>query len=298
MFVAAFIAARNDGDTHSAGDVGTTVIEVGDGPIVVEATAERVYVSNAKSARVAAVDVASGEIAAESDPLQGRPVGLVVTGSDLWVGSTEAQHVYRLDAQTLDVRQQVALGPAPAALAPSADGIWVAVLNQGVVALISEKGEVEARLRGVEFPSAVASDESAAYVADVASDTVTVIDVARRRYGESIEVGRGPVAIDVAGDALWVALSLDESVARVDADGRTVTTIRVGSSPGDVVVTDDFVWVTLPEEDVVVRIDPETGDVVGEPVRVGDNPQGIDVAPDGSVWVANQDDDTITRLDP
>lgn len=297
MFVAAFIAGRDEAGDDPAGEIEASVIEVGDAPFALVAKDNTVFVSNAGSSTVMAIDVANGEIVAESDPLPGRPAGLVTDGADLWVGSIEGTDVYRLDAEGLRIEDRITVGPAPATLARSAAGIWVAALNKGVVALISEEG-IDKRLRGVAFPSAIGSDDSAVYVADVTRDTVTPIDVARRRYADSIEVGRAPTSIDVGDDAVWVGLFGDEAVARVDGGTGRVTTTALGGAPGGVAVGRDLVWVTLPEDNAVVRIDPETFDVVGEPIAVGANPQGVSASSDGSVWIANEGDDSVTRLRP
>ncbi|MGH2736024.1 MAG: hypothetical protein ACRDKZ_10620 [Actinomycetota bacterium] len=298
MFVAAFFAGRNEAGDDPAGELEASVIEVGDAPFALVADDDRMFVSNAGSSTVMAIDVSSGEIVAESDPLPGRPAGLVTDGADLWVGSIEGTDVYRLDAGGLRIEDRITVGPAPATLARSAAGIWVAALNEGVVALISEEGEIDKRLRGVAFPSAIGSDDSAVYVVDVTRDTVTLIDVARRRYADSIEVGRAPTSIDVGDDAVWIGLFGDEAVARVDGGTGRVTTTALGGAPGGVSVGRDFVWVTLPEDNAVVRIDPETFDVVGEPIAVGANPQGVSASSDGSVWIANEGDDSVTRLRP
>ena len=49
--------------------------------------------------------------------------------------------------------------------------------------------------------------------------------------------------------------------------------------------------------DSVVRIDPESGEVVGKPIRVGDRPLAVAVG-EGSVWVFNSLAGTVSRIDP
>ena len=56
-------------------------------------------------------------------------------------------------------------------------------------------------------------------------------------------------------------------------------------------------WVANAGDDTVTRIDPETGEVVGEPIPVGDDPTGIAVGA-GAVWTANFRDGTVTKIQP
>src|SRR5439155_10504183 len=56
------------------------------------------------------------------------------------------------------------------------------------------------------------------------------------------------------------------------------------------------VWVTKNGDGTVSRIDPATN-TVSAPVRVGNGPTGVAVAPNG-VWVANNLDGTVSRIDP
>jgi YVTN family beta-propeller protein len=56
-------------------------------------------------------------------------------------------------------------------------------------------------------------------------------------------------------------------------------------------------WVANSGSDDVTRIDTRTGRVVGSPIDVGEEPQGIAVAR-GSIWVCNRGSDTVTRIQP
>jgi DNA-binding beta-propeller fold protein YncE len=58
------------------------------------------------------------------------------------------------------------------------------------------------------------------------------------------EVGRGPSAIAVSDDGVWVANSLDGTVSRVDPDTGTVARIPLGNTPGGIVSSSGLVWTT------------------------------------------------------
>jgi YVTN family beta-propeller protein len=95
---------------------------------------------------------------------------------------------------------------------------------------------------------------------------------------------------------VWVANSLDDTVARIDAaSGEVVATIPVGGTPAAVTVGDGAVWVAESTGGRVSWIDPDSNEVVGS-IAVGNGPRAIAASTD-SVWVANSLDGTVSRLD-
>jgi len=59
-------------------------------------------------------------------------------------------------------------------------------------------------------------------------------------------VGNGPLGVAAGNGGVWVANSLDGTVARVDPRNTRVTTrIDLGFSPDSVAVTPSGVWVSL-----------------------------------------------------
>ena len=81
-------------------------------------------------------------------------------------------------------------------------------------------------------------------------------------------VGRAPRGIVVTEDAVWVAISGDDVVARIDPNARSIFTIPVGDGPEDVVAGAGAVWVANRLDGTVSRIDPEANEVV-ETIEVG-----------------------------
>lgn len=71
--------------------------------------------------------------------------------------------------------------------------------------------------------------------------------------------------------------------------------MRVGGPTGAVAAGAGAVWVLLPDDDKVVRLNPDTGQVTGAAIPVGDGPLEIAVGA-GAVWVTNIDDNTVTRI--
>jgi YVTN family beta-propeller protein len=132
-------------------------------------------------------------------------------------------------------------------------------------------------------------------VANANAGTLQRFDAATgKQQGKSLAVGRQPDNPVVARGAVWVALSSERAVARVQ--GRSVTKIPVGRSPQDLAVAGGKLWVTNNADATVTRIDLSSGQVTGAPIPVGKRPFGIAASGD-TVWVTSYDEGTVRRLD-
>ena len=81
-----------------------------------------------------------------------------------------------------------------------------------------------------------------------------------------------------AGDgAIWVAITGEDLLARIDPGSASFTTIPVGDGPTSVAVGADAVWVANTAAGTVSRIDPDTRTVV-KTIELGNAPAGIAVA--------------------
>jgi ABC-type transport system substrate-binding protein len=119
---------------------------------------------------------------------------------------------------------------------------------------------------------------------------------AQRVVGKPIYVGNGPTGIAVGLGAVWVALSVDGAVARIDPKtDRVVKTFSVGTNPTRVAVGYGKVWVTNESVGTVTPIDP-VHNVAESPIAVGRGPNGLAVGA-GAVWVTNSLDGTVSRID-
>jgi YVTN family beta-propeller protein len=117
------------------------------------------------------------------------------------------------------------------------------------------------------------------------------------RVAATIPVPGHPGSPAVGEGGVWVPLSLEHQVVRIDpATSRIVTTIAVPRGPSRAVVASGAVWVLSSVDQSVSRIDPATNAVV-RTIPVGHQPVGIAFAA-GTLWVANSLDDTVMRIDP
>ena len=73
--------------------------------------------------------------------------------------------------------------------------------------------------------------------------------------------------------------------------------IEVGSQPGGIDAGPNLVWVALTGEGAVTRIDLDSGRREGAPIEVGAEPGAVAVGK-SAVWVANNGNGTVTRIEP
>ena len=80
------------------------------------------------------------------------------------------------------------------------------------------------------------------------------------------------------------------------SQNRVVETIPVGDAPSHPNLA-GTIWVPNTGDGTVTRLDPETGRVMGRPVKIGQTADRVSVGV-GAVWVTSYADETLTRLEP
>ena len=150
-------------------------------------------------------------------------------------------------------------------------------------------------------PAAASGAGTVAYVANVADNTVTPIDVATSTPGTPITVGKSPgaVAMTPNGKTVYVTSEANNTVTPINASTNVAETpVAVGSDPLDLAVTPDgkAVYVVNYAGDTVTPIDVATS-TPGTPIPVGSGPDGIAITPNGATaYVANYFDNTVTPI--
>jgi YVTN family beta-propeller protein len=259
-----------------------TTIEVGGAPEEIVAgdfaTGRVVWAYEAQSRRVLEIDPATNEVVSEySDAwLQGTHIDLALTDAALWMADPVSESVY-LGSHREDDPSYT--GPE------SASGNGMAGEAGGDVARESEGGE--------------------AWSYNGSRGTLTLL---QGRDG-TLELGRGPRVTDVltsengdlavGGGAMWVSDDFGV-IMRVDRKTYKKQYIDLGGRHSDLSYGGGYLWALTTEEEegaaTLRRIDPTTGDVVGDPIPLKDEP--VDVSADNeAVWVAHKAGDSVTRID-
>ena len=144
-------------------------------------------------------------------------------------------------------------------------------------------------------PDGITVANDRVFVTNASAGTLQRFDASTgQAIGAPLAVGRQPDNPLVVGGDIWLALSGDDAVARVE--GSQVTRIPVGDAPEDLAVAHGAIWVTNAGDGTVTRVDRASGRVTGPAIRVGARPLGIAASGD-TVWVSSFDDGTVWRLD-
>lgn len=275
------------------------MIPTANGPIVLAATEDTVWVENHRSNHLSRIDPAqnlevdrltdvnvhcevaagagfvwttqaSASVANKVDPATGEVVdtislrdacGVAADDEDVWISSPGLGKVVRYDPQTLEERASIALAPMVFSVAIGPEAVWVA-------------GE---------------ADGGTVYRIDPATNSVVATISTPNPFATGIAVGHG---------AVWVSARENKVVYRIDpATNTVVTTIQMPSAIGGLGVGPDAIWTSGFGDGKVYRIDPATNQIVAS-VSTGQGNLGPPLVAFGSVWVAALDRSVVVRIDP
>jgi virginiamycin B lyase len=192
-------------------------------------------------------------------PVSGHPDWLAVTEDAVWVTSSSANHVVRLDATTNKPDAVITLEKPCSGLAVGFGSLWIPSCgSHDLVRADPKTGAIQATI-----PAPPADSEG------------------------GITTGAGSV---------WLVTSASSELDRIDAVTNTIVArIQLPRGSFNPIFAGDSVWVASNEGNALVRVDPSTNKVTGS-TPIGSKPRFLTVG-EGSVWVLNQGDGTISRVD-
>jgi len=191
--------------------------------------------------------------------VEGHPDWMAVTDNAVWVTSSSANHVVRLDAKTNQPGIIVTVAKPCAGLALGFGSLWIPSCgDHTVVRVDQETGATQATI-----PAGPADSEG------------------------GIAAGAGSV---------WIVTSKESDLTRIDPKTNTVSAnIRIPAGSLNPIFAGGSIWVSSNAGGTLVRVDPATNKVVSE-TPVGTMPRFL-TAGAGSVWVLNQGDGSVARVD-
>lgn len=192
-------------------------------------------------------------------PVEGHPDWMALTEDAVWVTSSSANHVVRLDAKTSQPGVIVNVAKPCSGLVVDFGSLWI--------------------------PSC--GDHSLVRV-DAAAGTLQATIAAGPADSEG--------GICSGAGSIWMVVSKESDLVRIDPSANKVTaTIRLPKGSFNPVFARGSVWISSNTGGTLVRVDPGTNSVIGES-QVGPGPRFLTVGA-GSIWVLNQGDGTIARVD-
>ena len=192
-------------------------------------------------------------------PVSGHPDWMAVADDAIWVTSSSANHVVRLDARTNTPGVIITLPKPCSGLAIGFGSLWIPGCgSHNLIRADVETGAIQATI-----PASPADSEG------------------------GIAVGAG---------SLWLVTSASSELDRIDPGTNSIAArITLPKGSFNPIFAGDSIWVASNESNTLVRVDPATNKVV-DSIPIGPKPRFL-TAGEGSVWVLNQGDGTVSRVD-
>jgi YVTN family beta-propeller protein len=269
------------------------VVAVGPRPGPIAQGFGSLWVGNLEDRTLTRINPRSGRIL-KTIPLPATPTGVDVGAGAVWVAHGRSGQLSRVDpafdrvTETVDLAGRAVYAPTGGVAVDDARWVW-AVFGKSSLHRIDPVG---VRPAGSTLTDAGAADvvagHDSVWVSNSEGSSVQRFDPTTFEEGplRELTVGRAPRGIAADREAVWVAISGEDVVGRIDPSAASYVTIPVGDGPEDVAVGAGYVWVANRLDGTVSRIDPRTNDVV-ETIEVGNAPWSLAFA-DGQVWLTVQ----------
>jgi YVTN family beta-propeller protein len=227
-----------------------STVKVGRHPahVVVDAAAERAFVTNSEDNSLSVIDLSQSRVVREIGTGE-SPHGLRIgsDGRELYVANVKGGSVSVIETAALREVARIPVGRAPVQVGFAPDGrrVYVSLRDENSVAVIdTSTRQVIAKVPVGRGPIQVFATPDGASVlvanqgtAEQPDDTVSVIDTATNRVAATIETGRGAHGVVVSPDGrqAYVSNILENSVSVIDvAARRVVRTVAVGEGPNGI----------------------------------------------------------------
>ncbi|MET9326160.1 hypothetical protein [Tsukamurella sp. NPDC003166] len=220
-----------------------------------------------------------------------------------YLPSYGGSHVSVVDPRRGAVVDRISVGAKPGALALSADGKLLFVLETvddrvAIIDLSTRRILDRIAISGSPDTLAQSPDGRTLYVQTWESaSTIAIIDVPTRRVTRSLPAGpnASAIAITPRGDELLVANVYQNTVSIIDPDdGRMITPIPVPKGPIHIAVSPDggTAYVST-QGDALISIDIAARRIAGT-LAVDGAPSGLQVSPDGrTLYVTRSTDKSV-----
>lgn len=293
------------------------------------ATADQLLVANKSDDTLEVIDLDGGTVV-ETIPTGPQPHEVAVSRdarravvTDYGGASGTTLTLVHLDDDARTERLSLGTHRGPHGVVWLADGFLVTAEGSRHLLRYDAAGELVAAIRTGEEVShmvAVTPDERLAFVANIGSGTVTVIDLEREVKVKDIETGRGAegIAVTPDGTEVWVTNRADDTVSVIEVDRLAVgETIHVPAFPIRAEITADGAWVLVTAarsgEVVLIdrtrrRIERRTRIDLDSALLADDRlfadrfdsspvPIGIEIHPEGDrFWVAATRSDVVVEM--
>ena len=249
-------------------------------------------------------------------PVGVDPASVAVSRGFVWIVNRGDRTVTRIDARTLSKRTvgipfayDVAAGPGGTIWVSSSRGGVVSRITTGTGGWPSFRPPPQVQLG--THAGAIAAGAGELWVANGSNvgrsaDTVSRIDLGRRKTLPRITVGQRPLLISFGYGAAWISNYDSETISVIRPGSSHPNTIRllnfVDMAPLGITTGANAVWVVTGHSELI-RINPDTLRIVAR-IKLGlgspgekANPMMVAANPH-SVWVTQRSDTSVAQIDP
>ena len=260
-------------------------VPVGDEPGVMALAGRQLWVANGGDRTLSAIDTRSNR-QLRTIGLTAVPYSIAADPGTLWLANGYDGTISRLDVGDGLLSAPFHPHPGSTGRLPLATGfgsLWVGSQDEVVTRLDPATHAVQATVRGIDSPNALAAGAGSVWVVPATRRAVVMIDPRLERVVSVIPIGDYGKGVAVDDGAVWVLG--DRRLWRIDPRTRSVTAQIPLSEQGTAVAGGEgAVWVVGGRDGSVTRIDPKANEVV-DTLRIG-HPVGGVVAGAGAVWVS------------
>ena len=190
---------------------------------------------------------------------------------------------------------EVRVGVAPLDAIAVGDDVWTENYGDGSASIVDSATRRVTRVEVGGVPGGIASGAGSVWITDFGDGSVARFDPSGHVLAR-IALGGQSSGVAISGGIVYVA-DYTGGLWRIDAStnqplGRTSLPGRAEA----VAVGFGRVWVTN-ENGTVTTLDPVTGAVVGSPIEVGSDADGISLTAD-AVWAVALYGQALVRIDP
>lgn len=247
---------------------------------------------------VAMVDPRNARIVTEVPVDEPSPTVATSGAGSLWVSSTDANVVFRIDPGTRQLRDTINVGDGPVGIAFAKGDVWVAnSLDDTVSRIDPSVGRAVQTIRVGDAPTGIAATRMSLWVANSGDDTLSKIDPSSGTVAATLAIGVPARAVVVAGAGLWVTDDVSGSIVRIDPhSGATTASVTLGATPTSLLYAFGSLWAASASDGTVTRVDPIAERVIAT-IDAGNAPDQL-AAAGGAIWVTDEFGQTIDRIDP
>jgi YVTN family beta-propeller protein len=240
------------------------------------------------------LDPATGAIQSRIE-VGGRPWGIEIAQSAVWVGNQDNQTISAVDPGTNTVTRRIVLDGAPVGVAVGGGALWAASNSDDRVwRLDPTTGAILGVTHVGDSHEFIGYSEGRVWVASE-DGTIGELDAATGHLTKTLAAGSDADYLGFSPGSVWVSNYASPYLWRIDAaSGRIAQRLLIGFNAQGVQDDGSRLWVAMYRTGFVYQVDRATG-AIRKRFQVGRRPRGLTIAL-GSVWVANMTSNTISRI--